>query len=824
LNDIICGGRVSGEQYIVNSEAEMLALNAVVGDVAYRTDTKETFRLIALPPSVLANWAEVGGAVDSVFGRIGSVVALAGDYTTTLVTEGTNQYFTNARALTAVEKINNVTGFSVAGGTSTTKALTLLDNAQLNQDLLTSSVVQHSGLNLVASTPVLSLTDIADNDKSFKVQLNTSDNELILLAQDLGTGDYYDMKLNPGGEAVGVGYPAGTPIPEIFGGEKPCFAMYCEDGLYSLAETPDLNNGAVNATVLKTGIYNAIGGDRTNAVFQVGLLHDSGGVRENDRWLVNRAGIPSNDLCVFRSGNVGFNFAFDPGTTVGINGNMYVGSDARFDEIAAPAAPASGCRLFSNSADAGKPYVRLKNGTLVDLTSDNELTPAEVLTIVEKVNNASDWEMAGATGDKKTISVQSDCTIDQNLSTTSSVTHSEIRALKSSGEASFVAESTSPSSGVAFLAFRFKTSRYSTDGGTSSNTPFELGFAQDITANSDVDRMYMGRQGLSNTDLSYFNTGNFSFNSSIDVGDLVFFNGVVRHNSYSRFNEITTPGVISTGFGMFANSDAAGRPYAKLKTSDTAADVINGGNVIAVSSSQEIDLTTKMLLVDTTAGDVTLNWSQSLLTNHSVSVKKVAGTNNVILSPDSGTIEGVASLTISEVNATVNFNSDGTNSYIIDNEAHSNTSVLLPELTSAPQLPASGNVIFTLQPHNALHARGTYNSNGVPTDRSFTIDNSAGMVIIAEATMVGTLNVYLDRSAQFVTCATTNNPIVVLWNPAETQGKVFTIKHISGGNNVTLQPSSGLIDGAANFVFNSPLTAVQIESDGTNTYIINKYL
>ncbi len=49
-----------------------------------------------------------GGAVDSVFGRTGVVVAASGDYTTTQVTEGTNLYHTDARARSAVV-VNNVT-------------------------------------------------------------------------------------------------------------------------------------------------------------------------------------------------------------------------------------------------------------------------------------------------------------------------------------------------------------------------------------------------------------------------------------------------------------------------------------------------------------------------------------------------------------------------------------------------------------------------------------------------------------------------------------------------------------------------------------------
>jgi hypothetical protein len=45
--------------YVVASQAAMLALSAVIGDVAVRTDTNQTFMLHALPPSTLANWVEL---------------------------------------------------------------------------------------------------------------------------------------------------------------------------------------------------------------------------------------------------------------------------------------------------------------------------------------------------------------------------------------------------------------------------------------------------------------------------------------------------------------------------------------------------------------------------------------------------------------------------------------------------------------------------------------------------------------------------------------------------------------------------------------------
>jgi len=60
-------------------------------------------------------WDKIDGIsseVVSVFGRVGSVTAQSGDYTTSLVTEGTNLYFTNARAIAST-----LTGYAAAAGT-----------------------------------------------------------------------------------------------------------------------------------------------------------------------------------------------------------------------------------------------------------------------------------------------------------------------------------------------------------------------------------------------------------------------------------------------------------------------------------------------------------------------------------------------------------------------------------------------------------------------------------------------------------------------------------------------------------------------------------
>ena len=67
---------------VVNSEANMLALTAQVGDVAVRTDINKSFILTATPATTLANWQELLTPTDAVLSVDGSTgaVSLSGTY------------------------------------------------------------------------------------------------------------------------------------------------------------------------------------------------------------------------------------------------------------------------------------------------------------------------------------------------------------------------------------------------------------------------------------------------------------------------------------------------------------------------------------------------------------------------------------------------------------------------------------------------------------------------------------------------------------------------------------------------------------------------
>jgi hypothetical protein len=87
--------------------------------------TNNTLRTYTLPDAsgTLALTSDISYPITSVFGRTGAVVAASGDYTTTQVTEGTNLYFTNARARAALS-------FTAGSGAynSTTGVITIPTN------------------------------------------------------------------------------------------------------------------------------------------------------------------------------------------------------------------------------------------------------------------------------------------------------------------------------------------------------------------------------------------------------------------------------------------------------------------------------------------------------------------------------------------------------------------------------------------------------------------------------------------------------------------------------------------------------------------------
>jgi hypothetical protein len=122
--------------------------------------------------TITASWSDINtDAVTSVFGRTGAVVAQSGDYTTTLVTEGDNLYFTTARARGAISL--TTTGTS---GPATYSSSTGILNIPQYQGGVTSFNTRTGAITLTSTDVTDALTFTPENvaNKSNDTALGTS--------------------------------------------------------------------------------------------------------------------------------------------------------------------------------------------------------------------------------------------------------------------------------------------------------------------------------------------------------------------------------------------------------------------------------------------------------------------------------------------------------------------------------------------------------------------------------------------------------------------------------------------------------------------------
>lgn len=122
---------------VVSSQAAMLALTAEQGDIAIRSDIARSYILSTNSPGTLADWKELlsSGAdnVSSVNSQTGNVVL-----TTTVIPEGTNQYYTLARVQAAAPNVTIATQGSNAGLSIAGQALSLAFATGANAGAMTA--------------------------------------------------------------------------------------------------------------------------------------------------------------------------------------------------------------------------------------------------------------------------------------------------------------------------------------------------------------------------------------------------------------------------------------------------------------------------------------------------------------------------------------------------------------------------------------------------------------------------------------------------------------------------------------------------------------
>jgi hypothetical protein len=133
------------DTFVVNSQVAMLALTAETGDVAVRTDLNKSYILTASPASTLGNWQELLTPTDTVLSVNGMTGAVT--LTTTQIAEGTNLYFTNGRAISAVTG-QNVSIFANDAGYITNANGAFVNNATNSTLTRSGSSPYTLGLNL----------------------------------------------------------------------------------------------------------------------------------------------------------------------------------------------------------------------------------------------------------------------------------------------------------------------------------------------------------------------------------------------------------------------------------------------------------------------------------------------------------------------------------------------------------------------------------------------------------------------------------------------------------------------------------------------------
>ncbi len=257
--------------------------------------------------------------VFSVFGRTGNVVGQAGDYTTSLVGEGTNLYYTNARSRAAIsETITGINYDSASGIFSMASGYVIPTQVMLDakqDDLNGTGIVKSTGGTISYLTDNTANWDAAYNDKINSASVTgTSTKTLTLNQQDGGTITASWSDIDTGLTSVGLSMPAafsvsGSPLTSngtIFVTGSGTTAQYVRgDG--TLATFPTI---ASEAQRLITEVYNKSGATLTKGTIvyinggQGNLPSITKAIATGDATSAQTYGVVQNDITNNNNGYV----------------------------------------------------------------------------------------------------------------------------------------------------------------------------------------------------------------------------------------------------------------------------------------------------------------------------------------------------------------------------------------------------------------------------------------------------------------------------------------------------------------------------------------
>lgn len=206
VSDLAASVAMSGESTINSSGAVTLSNAAVIaklltGYVSGAGTISSSDSLLTAIQKLNGNIAALVSGVSSVFGRTGVVIAVSGDYNTSLVTELTNLYFTNARAIAST-----LTGYTSGAGTISSTDSILQAIQKLNGNigaLITgvSSVNGATGVVLVTITGTANKIDVtsgAGTTPTITISATYVGQTSITTVGTIGTGTWQGTKVGLG--------------------------------------------------------------------------------------------------------------------------------------------------------------------------------------------------------------------------------------------------------------------------------------------------------------------------------------------------------------------------------------------------------------------------------------------------------------------------------------------------------------------------------------------------------------------------------------------------------------------------------------------------
>jgi hypothetical protein len=262
------------DAYIASATNWNAAYNDKINSAAVTGTTTKTLTLTQQDGgTITASWTDDNtDAVTSVFGRTGAVVAVSGDYTTSLVTEGTNLYFTNARARAA---ISAGTGISYNSSTGViTNTITQYTDALARAAISLTTTGTSGAATYNNTTGVLNIPQYADQfvgtvtsvGLSAPTGFSVSGSPVTssgTLALSFASG--YSLPTTAKQTTWDTAYDRSLTAASVSGTTTKTLTLTKQDGSTLTASWTDINTDAVTSVFGRTGAVVATSGDYTTA-------------------------------------------------------------------------------------------------------------------------------------------------------------------------------------------------------------------------------------------------------------------------------------------------------------------------------------------------------------------------------------------------------------------------------------------------------------------------------------------------------------------------------------------------------------------------------